>query len=224
MKAFRSSILCFGVLLLASPNLRSQDFSKYRGFSLGTSLATVLKQTEQKPADVKVIYARPTLIQEVTWWPPALPGSSYRADSAEQMLFSFCNGDLYKISVTYDPASTEGLSAGDMTKSISAKYGPATTVSPETDPVLNEGYSPKETIVASWEDSQYFFKLVRFAFSDHFGLILFSKRVNAQADVAIADAVSLEKQEKPQRDADLKKKQADDLEVERQKNQKAFRP
>jgi hypothetical protein len=36
--------------------------------------------------------------------------------------------------------------------------------------------------------------------------------------------VTLEKQEKPQRDADLKKKEVDDLEAERQKNQKAFRP
>lgn len=224
MKTLRNSILCLGVLLLASPVIRAQDFSKYRGFSLGTSMATVLKQTQQKSIDVKVIHARPTLIQELTWWPPAVPGASYRADSVEQMLFSFCDGELYKISVTYDTSSTQGLTTADMVESISAKYGPATVPVPEADSVLNERYSSSDKTVASWEDSQYFFKLVRSAFTNRFGLILFSKRANAEAELAITGAVTLEKQEKPQHDADLKKKEADDLEAERQKNQKAFRP
>ena len=224
MKALRNSILCLGLFLLASPILRAQDFSKYRGFSLGSSMAAMLKQTDRKPADVKVIHARPTLIQELTWWPPAVPGASYHADSVEQMLFSFCNGELYKISVNYDTASTQGLTTNDMVKSISEKYGPATVLETAPDSALTDRYSNSERAVASWEDSQYFFKLVRSAFTNHFGLIIFSKKANAEAEIAIADAVTLEKQEKPQRDADLKKKEADDLEAERLKNQKTFRP
>ena len=224
MKALRNSILCLGLFLLAPPILRAQDFSKYRGFSLGSSMAAMLKQTDRKPADVKVIHARPTLIQELTWWPPAVPGASYHADSVEQMLFSFCNGELYKISVNYDTASTQGLTTNDMVKSISEKYGPATVLETAPDSALTDRYSNSERAVASWEDSQYFFKLVRSAFTNHFGLIIFSKKVNAEAEIAIADAVTLEKQEKPQRDADLKKKEADDLEAERLKNQKTFRP
>ncbi len=224
MKMFRNSIVWLGIFFLASPILRAQDLSKYRGFSLGASLTAVLKQTEQKTADVKVIYARPSLIQELTWWPPAIPGSSYRANSVEQMLFSFCNGQLYKISVIYDTASTQGLTAGDMVKSISVKYGPATIVALESNPVLSEGYSANETILASWEDARYFFKLVRSPIAQQFGMMLFSKAINAQAELAVADAVSLAKQEKPQREADLKKKEAADLEAERLKNQAAFRP
>lgn len=225
MKTLRNSILCLGAALLVSPILGAQDFSKYRGFSLGTSLATVLKQTQKKPVDVSLIHARPTLVQELNWWPPAVPGASYQADSVEQMVFSFCNGELYKISVTYDVSSTQGLTTGDMIKSISAKYGPATTLEPETDSVLDTRVgSSSEKAVASWEDSQYFFKLVRSPFTNRFGLTIFSKLLNAEAEIVIADAVTLEKQEKPQRDADLKKKEADDLEAERLKNQKAFRP
>ncbi|HWO30291.1 MAG TPA: hypothetical protein VNO32_15970 [Candidatus Acidoferrum sp.] len=224
MKTVRNSVLCLGLFLLASTILRAQDFSKYRGFSLGSSMATMLKQTDRKPTDVKVIHARPTLIQELTWWPPAVPGASYRADSVEQMLFSFCNGELYKISVNYDTASTQGLTTSDMVKSISEKYGPATVLETAPDSALTDRYSNSEKTAASWEDSQYFFKLVRSAFTNHFGLIIFSKKVNAEAELAIADAVTLEKQEKPQRDADLKKKEADDLEAERLKNQKTFRP
>jgi hypothetical protein len=224
MKTLRNSILSLGVLLLATPILCAQDFSKYRGFSLGSSLATVLKQTDRKSVDVKLIHARPTLVQELNWWPPAVPGASYHADSVEQMLFSFFNGELYKIYVTYDTSSTVGLTPDDMVKSISAKYGPATIPPPRVEPALYAGFSDSDKTVATWEDSQNFFKLVRSAFTNRFGLIIFSKRVNAEAEIAIANAVTLEKQEKPQRDADLKKKEADDLETERLKNQKTFRP
>jgi hypothetical protein len=224
MKTLRNSIFCLGVVLLVSPVIRAQDFSKYREFSLGTGVAAVLKRTEQAQKDVKLIHARPTLVQNLTWWPPAVPGVSYHADSVEQMLFSFCNGELYKIAVTYDTNSTQGLTSADMVKSISAKYGPATVPDPTPDPALIEGFSNSDKTVASWEDSQYFFKLIRSPFTNRFGLVLFSKKVNAEAELAIADAVTLEKQEKPQRDADLKKKEADDVEAERLKNQKVFRP
>jgi hypothetical protein len=224
MKTLRNSIFCLGVVLLASPVIRAQDFSKYRDFSLGTSVAAVLKRTEQAQKDVKLIHARPTLVQNLTWWPPAVPGVSYHADSVEQMLFSFCNGELYKITVTYDTNSTQGLTSADMVKSISAKYGPATVLDPTPDPALIEGFSNSDKTIASWEDSQYFFALIRSPFTNRFGLILFSKKVNAEAELAIKAAVTLEKQEKPQREADLKKKEADDLEAERLKNQKVFRP
>src|SRR5437762_6880349 len=124
-KTIRSSILCLVVLLLWAPLLRAQDLSKYRHFTLGMSLTKVLERTGQKTADVKLIHGRPALVQEVTWWPPSLPGISYQSDTVEQILFSFYNGELYKMSVTYDQTATEGLTEQDMVKSISAKYGPA---------------------------------------------------------------------------------------------------
>src|SRR5436305_14507779 len=128
MKTIRSSILCLVVLLLLAPLLRAQDLSKYRHFALGMSLTRVLNRTERQMADVKVVHGRPALIQELTWWPPTLPGISYQSDTVEQILFSFYNSELYKISVTYDRTSTEGLTEEDMVKSISEKYGPATYI------------------------------------------------------------------------------------------------
>jgi hypothetical protein len=220
MKTIRCSILCFVVLLLTAPLLRGQDLSKYRHFTFGMSLTRVLERTDQKMADVKVIHGRPTLIQELTWWPPNLPGTSFRSDTVEQILFSFYNAELYKISVTYDRTSTEGLTAEDMMKSISAKYGPATYVALAIDSTTNERQNP----VASWEDSQYSFNLVRSSFTGGFELVIYSRRVNAEAELALAEAVKLEKQEEPQREAERQKKQTDDLEATRQKNQKSFRP
>ena len=187
-------------------------------------MATVLKHTDQKLVDVKVIHNRPSLIQELTWWPPSSSGTSSRLDSAEQILFSFCNDKLYKISVTYDHASTEGLTALDMMKAISAEYGQATSVVPEAGSAPNEQYEVPQKLVASWENSQYSFNLVRSNFTDGFGLVIYSKRVNAEAELAIAEAVKLDKQEGPQREAERQKKETNDLEVARQKNLKTFRP
>ena len=224
MKTIRSSILCFVVLLLAAPLLRAQDLSKYRHFTLGMSLTRVLERTDQKLADVKLIHGRPALVQELTWWPPNLPGPSFQSDTVEQMLFSFQNGELYKISVTYDQKSTEGLTAEDMVKSISAKYGPATNVVPEVDSAKIDSYDVKQKLVATWEDSQDSFNLVWSSFRDGFGLVIYSKRANAEAELAIAEAVKLNEQEGPQREAERQKKQTEDLEVVRQKNRKIFRP
>ena len=224
MKTIRSSVLCLVVLLLLAPWLRAQDLSKYRQFTFGMSLATVLKHTDQRLADVKVIHTRPAVIQELEWWPPNVPGASYRADTVEQTLFSFYNGELYKISLTYDRASTEGLTALDMMNAISANYGQATNVVPEVDSSKIESYDAKQKLVATWEDSQYSFNLVRSSFTDGFGLVIYSKRANAEAELAIAEAVKLDKQEGPQREAERQKKETKDLEAVRQKNRKIFRP
>jgi len=224
MKTMRSSILCLVVLLLWAPLLRAQDLSKYRHFTMGMSLTTVLKHTDQRMTDVKVIHGRPAMIQELEWWPPNLPGSSFQSDTVKQILFSFYNSELYKISVTYDPPSTQGLTEEDMVKSISAKYGPATIVAPEIDSAAGPRFNTKQTSVASWEDVQYSVNLVRSSFSDVLGLVVLSRRVNTQAELATREAVKLDEQEGPKREADRQKKQTDDLEVARQKNRKIFRP
>jgi len=90
--------------------------------------------------------------------------------------------------------------------------------------VKNDSHEVTETPAASWQDAQYSFNLVRSSFSDHLGLIIYSKRVNREAELAIAEAVKREEQEGPQREADRQKKQMDDVEVARQKNRKIFRP
>lgn len=223
MKTMRTSLLCLLALLFAAPMLHAQELSKYRAFSLGTSLASVLKQTEQKSPDVKTIHARPSLSQELTWWPSPL-GTSFRADAIEQIVFSFNNGELYRLSVSYDRGATEGLTSADMMKALSAKYGPPTSVSLEIDATPNDRYNSNGKGIASWEDSQYSVNLVRSAFTDVFGLIIYSKQVNAEADLAMAQAVILEKEEAPKREAERQQKETADLEIARQKNRKVFQP
>ena len=200
MKTMRTSLFCCFALLVAAPMLHAQELSKYRTFSLGTSLASVLKHTDQKPADVRLIHARPAMSQELTWWPSPV-GTSFRSDPIEQILFSFTNGELYKISVIYDRGATEGLTAADMMKALSLKYGPVTNVALEIDVTPNDHYDSSGKAIASWEDSEYSVNLVRSTFTDVFGLVIYSKRANAEADMAAAQAVILEKQEGPKREA-----------------------
>lgn len=224
MRILRTSILFLVVLFLAAPLLRAQDLSKYRHFTLGMNLTRLLERTDQKMTDVKIVHGRPALIQEVIWWPPSVPGTPLRSDSVEQVLFSFYNGELYKISVTYDLTSMEGLTEEDIVKSISARYGPATVAAPEIEPVMTPKYEAKQRPVASWDNAQYSVNLVRSPYFDALGLIISSKGITAQADLAIAEAVKLDEQEGPKREAALQKKQKDDLEAARQKHRKSFRP
>ena len=222
MKTIRNSIFVLIILLFAVPVLGAQDLSKYRSFSLGAKLPTVLKLTDQKLADVNSTHG--IAFQELTWWPPSAPGKSLSPDSVEEILFSFYNGELYRIAVTYDQASTEGLTAEDMVTSVSAKYGPPATVAPTVEASTISRYEEKERSVATWEDSLCSFNLVRSTLTDRFGLIIYSKRINSQAQLANLEATKLDLQESPQREADRVKKQADDLEIARQKNRKTFRP
>jgi hypothetical protein len=223
MKAMRSSILC-GVLLLTAPMLRAQDFSKYRNFSLGTNLAAVLKHTGQRLVDVKATHDGSLLFQELTWHPANGMGVSYRSESVDELVFSFYRGELYKMVVSYERASTEGLTADDMVKSISAKYGPATSVALEIDSAANERYELRQKPVASWEDSRYSLNLVRSSYSNAFQLVIYSKRVAAEADAALAEVVKVDELEAPQKAVERQKKEADAIELTRQKNQKSFRP
>ncbi len=97
-----------------------------------------------------------------------------------------------------------------MVKSISAKYGPPTYVALAIDSATNDRYDVTQKPVASWADAQYSFNLVRSSFSDHLGLIIYSKRVNTEAELAIVEAVKLDAQEGPQREAERQKKQTDE--------------
>ena len=224
MKTMRITVLSLIVLLLTVPSIRAQDFSKYRNFSLGTNLAAVLKHTDERLSDVKATHAGSSLFQELTWHPANGIGVSYTSENVDELVFSFYKGELYKIVVTYDRASIKGLTADDMVKSISAKYGPATSVALEIDTAADEPYAVRGKPVASWEDSQYSLNLVRSSYSNAFALVIYSKRVNAEADAALAQTVKVDEQEAPQKAIERQKKEADAIELTRQKNQKSFRP
>ncbi len=110
-----------------------------------------------------------------------------------------------------------------MVKSISAKYGPATIVAPEIDAVPNERYHSTQKPVASWEDAQYSFSLVRSSYND-VGASRFFEASQCTSRACECGSGDTRRARGPKREAERQKKQMDDLEVARQKNQKSFHP
>src|SRR5438309_444728 len=222
----RTLIVCFLmfiVVLLSTPQLRAQDLSKYRNFPFGMTVADLSKQIDQKPANAAVLHERPALIEELTWWPPQPYGPSRPAEPVDQILFSFYNGALYRMLVTYENSATKGLTEEDMIRAVSAKYGIATRPIAVVNFPMNPSYKTTEKVIARWEDSQYSLNLFR-SYGDTFAIVMFTKQLDAQAGTSIAESVKLDQEEAPQKEAAHVKKAADDLEGERQKNIKTLRP
>lgn len=224
MKIVRTVIVPLVIVLLCATIVHGQDLSKYLDFSLGTTLAGVSKQLDRQPTEASVIHHQPALIQELAWRPPHLSGSSSTAEPVQEILFSFYNDALYRVLVTYESSAINGLTDEDMIRVLSARYGTATRPVADVNFPTNPSYRTTEKVIARWEDSQYSLNLFRSSWSKTFAIVMFSKQLDAQAETSIAESVKLEDQEAPQKALALLKKQAEDLETERQKNVQAFRP
>jgi hypothetical protein len=217
MKMTRSILISLGAMLLSVPLLSAQDLSKYRQFTLGTSLVAVSKQIDQQSAEASVVQQSPATIQQMEWWPVALNFLA-KPEPVQKVIFSFYNQTLYKIAATYDSDSTAGLTDSDMIGKISATYGAAAVRAPS-----NATYGADATI-AQWEDARYLVTLSREPFLNAFRLVVLTKQMNAQADASVAEAAAQARVDAPQKEIDRGKKAADDLEILRQTNLKAFRP
>jgi hypothetical protein len=100
MKMMRKSVISLALVLLSTPMISGQDLSRYRNFALGTSLAALSKQVGQDLHHATLIHQSPAVIQELKYWPVETSYSTGRADPVSQILFSFYNGELYRMVVT----------------------------------------------------------------------------------------------------------------------------
>lgn len=196
--------------LVSAPLAQTQDLSRYRGFQFGMSLLAVAKQADKEPSEAKALHARPALIQEMGWRPLSSVGSAFQ-DPVREVLFSFYNDALFQMVVNYDDYRTEGLTDEDMIEAISAKYGTATR--PDAKIIVfstSQVYNDSEVVIARWEDSQYSFNLFRSSYQPTFGMLVFSKRLHALAQTAIAEAIRLDEQEAPVREIERQKSQEEE--------------
>jgi hypothetical protein len=214
----------------------SQDLSRYREFQFGTSLLVVAKQARMKPSEARAIHQSPALIQELNWHAKTYSAPPSQADSVRDILFSFYNGELFRIVVTYDQDRTEGMTAEDIVEAVSAIYGTATRPAAEIILSSTHLYSNgeksisdrSEKVLARWEDSQYSLILFHSRFQPTFGLVMYSKRLDALALAAIVESTRLDKQEAPRRDAERQKKKDEETrfrqEEARRVSKSSFRP
>jgi hypothetical protein len=195
----RLALTCLVGLAVMPAATLVPDLSRYRQFQLGTDLLTVSKQMGGSPSQAKAVHRRPALIQELEWRPQPL-GSSSRAEPAQQVIFSFYDGELFRIAINYDRYQTEGLTTGDIVEAVSATYGVAEK--PPAPTKAAEGpYGDQQELLAQWQDPQYRFDLIRSSYGPAFRLIGVLKRLEAPAEAAILEATRLDVQEAPQRDA-----------------------
>jgi hypothetical protein len=224
MKLMRNIVICLAVSLLFVPLAHGRSLSQYRNFSLGASLAEISKQVNEKPEEARTIHQSPALLQDLSWWPLPSYQSPASPEPVQQILFSFYNGTLHRMAVTYQISATEGLTAEDMTRAITAKYGPAKLTVPETVPATSMPFGDMQETFAFWEDSRYAMTLSRSRLSKAFQLVIFSKELNSQADAATAAALKQENDDAPQKEVARLKKVITDHEIRRQTNIESFRP
>src|SRR5437879_13889880 len=155
MRMMRCVGISLVMILLSAPLIRGQDLSKYRGFSLGMSLPELSIQVDLRPLQTKLIQKHPAVIQELTCWPGGSSDYSLQADSVWQIFFSFYNGELFRILVTYDQDATHGLTAQDMVQAISTKYGTARRPAGAISFPTNELYRTTEQVLARSKRSTY---------------------------------------------------------------------
>ena len=216
-------------IMLSMSVIFAQDLSSYRQFQFGMDLSAIAEKADVKPSQARLIHQRPAMIQELEWRPRNSISSPLQTDSVKEILFGFYNGRLYRIVVNYDQYKTEGLTGEDLIESISAQYGkPTMPVAKIISSSSSQAFNDSEKVIARWEDPQYSINLFRFSYRPSFGLLIFSKQLDALAQVAIVEAIRLDQQEAPQREIDRQNKQDEEKRAAEQKarpaNKVGFRP
>jgi hypothetical protein len=218
-----SSLLTSALLLHGADAVTRNSPSRYRAFQLGGSIAEVGKEAGIASPEAKVISSRPERVEELNW--RSDPSST--PDSVQKILFRFYNGALFEMAISYDPGRTGGLTDADLTEALDVIYGPGSApIAKEM--AFNSGYSTTVRAITQWDDPQSRMTLVGFPYGGGFGLVVSSTRDEPLAQRALLESKRLDQLEAPQKELDLRAKQAADTEAKDEKsrvvNKPEFRP
>jgi hypothetical protein len=222
-RALSSLLWCtvFGGSLLSAA-----DFSTYRGFQFGMSVADAAERAGMKATDAKTAHQRPALIQVLDFQPNLFHSSAAQNDPVSEISLTFFNGELARMAVLYDRYKVDGMTSDDIVEAISAIYGPATK--PGTEVLYHSYYSEVSPVLARWENQEYCYNLIRANDRSSFAMVLYSKRLDGLAQSAIVEAVRLDAQEAPERETARAKQQEADNRAQQEKartlNKSSFRP
>jgi hypothetical protein len=228
-RARRCAIVALGFGLGATV-ASAQDVSRYRGYVLESTLASIVASSGARAADARTLHERPAKIQELQWRPPYASSVNVTAtaDPVRVIKFSFVDDALFQIIVDYDGARTAGLTNQDIVETLSATYGAPVSRSGKAQPVRPSAAYPDNLVVAQWESTAESLTLLRGTYDSAFQLILFSKALATRARQASRDAVRLDAAEAPRRESDRLQREAAEAAAAREKarttNKGAFRP
>ena len=99
---------------------------------------------------------------------------------------------------------------------------------PEIEIVFPSVYNETVKVAARWEDAEYSLNPVRSAFQPTFGLVMYSKRLDALAQTTIVEALRPDLLEAPQRETERREKVESEIRLReeraRARNKGSFRP
>jgi hypothetical protein len=226
--AFRHAGASAACLVLAVSTLSSAELSRYREFTLGSSLPSVTAVTKTTERDLKTIHSRPAMLQQLEWRPRYMTGAPVPGrDSIDRVVFDFVDNQLFKMSIAYARDRTNGLTDADMVDSLVAVYGAPSSPSRHA---VSPGFDSSEGIevIAEWRQADATVALRHGPYSEAFTLVITSLSLDTIARKAQATAVIMDEREAPAREAAQEKKRADDArraeELARSTNKKVFQP
>jgi hypothetical protein len=197
----------------------------YRGFTLGSSVATVTAGTGNARAQPRTIHSRPALLQEISWNPAAPIRLADDADPVREIVFHFVDDQLYKIVVEYDRGRTEGLTAADLIGALEVTYG-ARAALPAA---ARASFSLDSAVtIARWRDADATVDLRHHDYGGGYGLVVTSPALERAALAGTRAALAIDAREAPQKEAALlKERDARERETaakRRATNKDAFKP
>jgi hypothetical protein len=210
--------ICLAVAVAAAP-AAADDLTRYRGHVLGNTIDDVVRVSEARASDVRVVHDGPNPIQILEWRTPYTRSDALDVDPARSITFAFLDGRLYEVVVEYDRIRIEGLTTADLVAGVEALYGPAAT----TKPVNTGSLAPGSVILAHWEDVAASVLLVRGSFDD-LRLVVRSIELEGRARRAIAAAIVRHEADAPARLEEERAAAAAAARAERARNKAGFRP
>ena len=225
--SLRSGGVLAACVMLAVWTVSATELSRYREFELGSSVATVTAVTLTAERDLKTLHSRPALLQEVTWQPRYMTGAPVAdRNSIGEMVFSFVDDRLFKMTVVYERGRTTGLTNADMIAALTELYGAPTA--PAAPPRAAADPLDTAAVIAEWRQEDTQMGLRRGRYNESFSLVITSISLDAIARKAQASALVMDVREAPAREAALVKKRADEQrlveEQTRTANKKVFTP
>jgi len=210
--------------MLVVSTASAAELSRYREFELGTSVATVTAVTLTAERDTKTVHSRPALLQEVSWQPRYMTGPPVAdRNSIGEMVFSFVDDQLFKMTVAYERGRTIGLTNADMIAALTELYG-----APASVPARAADAVDPVAVIAEWQREDVHMTLRRSRYNESFSLVITSLSLDSLARKAQATALVMDAREAPAREAALAKKRAEDQrqleEQTRTVNMKVFKP
>ena len=184
------------ILLFSLRLIGDGEWSRYRVVTLGDSVATTVERLEIAEPTIKVLYERPSLVQELTWQPHRfISGASVSPDPLGELVLTFMEGRLVRITATYDRDRTQGLSDADFLELLGATYGLPRVPTRATGVAR---FEPRRTL-ANWGDDD---ASVRLWSEDHprrVGLTITSPG-DVAMQAAIANGIVVERDAAPARE------------------------